>query len=309
MPTLIDSLYSDLEPHNLRARVVSTARLDDLRREIQDRHAQGLFDPDFFRGRLDWFDFAPPAELPGAACIIVVAKPRPQHQATFTRHGRTVTLIIPPTYVHYETVRQEIAGLLSAWLAPHGYSLARARLPVKILAVRSSLADYGRNNITYVPGMGSFHQLAAYFSDLPCDHDEWREPHMMDRCQTCLACRRACPTQAIPTDRFLLRAERCITFHNELPAGVPFAATLDPAWHNCLVGCMHCQRTCPETIPFLGWIEGGEEFDEEETALLLSGASRDQLPPAATAKLDRLDLLDSLDTLPRNLGVFFSLPA
>ena len=73
MPILIDSLYSDLERHNLRARVVSVDRLDDLRREIQDRHAQGQFDPEFFRGRLDWFDFAPPADLPGAASVIVVA--------------------------------------------------------------------------------------------------------------------------------------------------------------------------------------------------------------------------------------------
>jgi epoxyqueuosine reductase len=302
----MNDLCSHLEQLGLRARIVSIARLGDLRRALHDRHAQGQFDPEFFRLRLSRFEFTPPADLPDAASLIVVAKPRPQHQATFTRQGATVALTIPPTYVHYEAVREEIAALLSAWLAPPGYGVARARLPLKTLAVRGGLADYGRNNITYVPGMGSFHQLTAYFSDLPCTEDAWREPHVMDRCQKCHACRSACPTGAIPSDRFLLRAERCITYHNEQPAGVPFSAGLDPAWHNCLVGCMHCQRVCPETLPFLGWFDGCEEFDEEETALLLSGAVRDQLPPATAAKLERLDLLDSLDTMSRNLGIFFS---
>ena len=307
MSCLTEALYSHLEPHGLKARAVSIARLDDLRREIHDRHARGEFDQGFFQTRLEWFSFTPPDDLPGAASLIVVAKPRPQHQAHFTWNGKTVSLIIPPTYVHYEAVRQEIADLLSEWLAPQAYHVARSRLPVKALAVRSGLAEYGRNNITYVPGMGSFHQLVAFFSDLPCPEDAWREPQMMDRCEKCHACRRACPTGAIPSDRFLLHAERCITFLNELPAGVPFPGWLNPAWHNCLVGCMHCQRACPETIPFLGWIEGGEDFSHDETALLLAGVTGDQLPPATHAKLERLDLLDSLDTLPRNLGVFFPL--
>ncbi|HNS51101.1 MAG TPA: 4Fe-4S double cluster binding domain-containing protein [Anaerolineae bacterium] len=302
MPSLIDSLCAHLAEQGLSARIVSVARLGDLRREIQGRHAEGQFDAEFFRTRLTWFEFALPDDLRSAASLIVVAKPRPQHQATFTRQGRDVTLTIPPTYVGYEAVRDEVGALLSTWLAPHGYHVSRAHLPLKVLAVRSGLADYGRNNITYVPGMGSFHQLNAFYSDLPCTEDAWREPHMMDRCQQCHACRRACPTGAIAPDRFLLHAELCLTYHNEKPAETPFSASLDPAWHNCLVGCMHCQRVCPETLPFLDWVAGGEEFDEEETALLLSGVAQDQLPPATVAKLGRLDVLDSLDTMPRNLG-------
>jgi epoxyqueuosine reductase len=305
---MIDDLHAHLESNGLKARVVSISRLDELRREIHDRHAQGQFDPGFYQARLDWFSFAPPDDLPGAASIVVVAKPRPQHQARFTWNGRTVTLIIPPTYVHSAAVRQEVAGLLEGWLTPRNYRLTRPRLPVKALAVRGGLAEYGRNNITYVAGMGSFHQLAAFYSDLPCPEDGWREPRMMDRCQTCHACRRACPTGAISSDRFLLRAERCISFLNEQPADVPFPPWVDPSWHNCLVGCMLCQRACPETMPFLEWIEAGEEFAHDETALLLAGATREQLPPTTFAKLERIDQLDALADLPRNLGVFFSSP-
>jgi len=37
-------------------------------------------------------------------------------------------------------------------------------VPIDRLAVRGGLATYGRNNVTYVPGMGSFHRLSAFYS-------------------------------------------------------------------------------------------------------------------------------------------------
>jgi epoxyqueuosine reductase len=172
------------------------------------------------------------------------------------------------------------------------------------LAARSGLGAYGRNNVCYVEGLGSFHRPVALISDLPCPEDTWQEARMMERCQTCQACIRACPTGAITAERFLLHAERCLTFRNEKPGSVPFPAWVDPAWHNCLVGCMICQRVCPENKEVLGWIEEGAEFSQEETALLLEGVPSDQLPDALTEKLAQWDLVDLLDILPRNLGAF-----
>jgi epoxyqueuosine reductase len=127
----------------------------------------------------------------------------------------------------------------------------------------------------------------------------------MKRCQNCQACRKACPTGAISSDRFLLHAERCIVFHGEKKGDIPFPSWIDPSWHNCLYGCLHCQRVCPEDKEFLQWIDEKEEFSEEETGLLLEGITRDQLPATTAKKLEYLDLIDSLDSLPRNLGVFF----
>ena len=117
---------------------------------------------------------------------------------------------------------------------------------------------------------------------------------------------RSCPTGAIPSDRFLLRAERCIVFHNERKADIPFPAWMDPSWHNCLLGCLHCQRICPEDRDFLQWIVEEEEFSEKETELLLKGVTRNQLPAATVAKLERLDLIEDVGILPRNMGVFFT---
>ena len=71
------------------------------------------------------------------------------------------------------------------------------------------------------------------------------------------------------------------------------------------MGCMACQQYCPENKPFLGQFDGDEEFSHEETALLLAGASRDQLSAATAAKLERLELIEDLAILPRNLRVFF----
>ena len=125
---------------------------------------------------------------------------------------------------------------------------------------------------------------------------------MLESCQNCSACLRHCPVGAITAERFLLHAERCITFHNEKPVDVPFPAWMDPAWHNCLVGCLHCQRVCPENREVWPWVEEGAEFSQEETALLLEGLPFDQLPAATAEKLERLDLDAFVDILPRNLN-------
>lgn len=48
-----------------------------------------------------------------------------------------------------------------------------------------------------------------------------------------------------------------------------------------------------------------EEFSEEEIALLMQRVTLDHLPTATVRKLKKLDLIKRLDSLPRNLGIFF----
>lgn len=78
---------------------------------------------------------------------------------------------------------------------------------------------------------------------------------------------------------------------------------IDPATHNAMIGCMVYQRHCPEDKPFLDWFEADTDFSEEETTLVLRGARAEDLLPETRAKLERLELFDSLEALPRNLGV------
>jgi epoxyqueuosine reductase len=315
---IMEELFSQLTQRGYQGRVISIQHLGDLQEEIEGRYREGLFDQELYQTYLAAFTFRPPDSLPEARSMIIVAIPQPQTGVTFTwacpeprpehsrrgsrRDGEPVRLIIPPTYFEQGT-ENHVREFLTRVLEPVGYRVAEAVLPKKLLAVRSGLAAYGKNNISYVPGMGSFHGLVAVYSDLPAREDHWRELQMMESCQNCSACLRHCPVGAITSERFLLRAERCITFHNEKPGDVPFPAWLDPSWHNCLIGCLHCQRVCPQNREFLHWVEGRAEFSQEETALLLQGVALDQLPPATVKKLEQSDVIKLLDVLPRNLGV------
>jgi epoxyqueuosine reductase len=304
---LIPAVMEQLNERQYKGQMISINRLGDLQETFEAQHRPGLLDQDLFDSYLSSFVFAPPDELRSAQSIIVVAVPQPQVCVTFDWNGESKRLIVPPTYLHGSDVDGQVGRLLTRILEPAGYRLAKATLPQKLLAVCGGLAAYGKNNVTYVPGMGSFHRLVSFYSDVPCLEDGWQQPAMMEKCGTCSACAHYCPTGAITSERFLLRAERCITFRNEKPNDVPFPTWLDPAWHNCLVGCLHCQKSCPQNKEVWKWVEEGPHFAQPETALLLQGVPLDQLPAETATKLERSDMARLLDCLPRNLGVLLGI--
>jgi epoxyqueuosine reductase len=301
----LPGLLSEVEARGWRGRAVPVGRMQEMGAEFEDNRRAHL-DPTLYQERLATLRFDSPADLPGAQSVIVVAVPRPQTQGIFHWRGRSTALILPPTYTRYRAIAREVIAWLNERLAAGGHRAAETQLPLKLLAVRSGLAAYGKNNVCYVPGMGSFLELVGAYSDIPCADDPWQAPRMLKRCEKCSACLRACPSGAISAERFLLRAERCIVFHNERPGNVPFPEWMDSAWHNCIEGCMLCQKICPEDKPFRDWIEDTQEFSEEETALLLKGVTREQLPAATLAKLEQLDLVDDVGIFPRNLGVILN---
>lgn len=302
---MLDDLFHQLTQRGYQARAVSIGHLSDLQEAIEGQYRPGLLAEELYQSWLSDFDFDIPQGLPEAVSIIIVAVPRPQLAVTLDWVSGPVRIIIPPTFPERE-IKDHVRGLLERILRNSGYRLATASLPEKLLAVRSGLAAYGKNNITYIPGLGSFYGLAAVYSDFPVQQDVWREPQMMESCRKCSACLKSCPVEAISSDRFLLHAERCITFHNEMPSQVAFPPAMDPAWHHCLVGCMHCQRACPENRQFIGWVEDRGEFSREETALLLRGVTSEQLPPGMVKKLRYSHLINYLGVLPRNLGVLLN---
>ncbi|HUL62195.1 MAG TPA: 4Fe-4S double cluster binding domain-containing protein [Methanocella sp.] len=294
-------LLRQLEERGYAGRIVPVERLADLREDIEALRRDGLLDDFLYREYLSNFVFGPPADMPDARSLIIVAARQPQYRFTFAWKGKAVAAVVPPTYLHAGVSDQAVERTLTELLAPGGYRIAPAVLPKKPLAVHSGLATYGRNNVTYVPGFGSFHRLTAFFSSMDAGGDEWHELRMMDRCVKCRLCHTLCPTGAIAEDRFQLHAERCIVYHNEKPGTEPFPAWMDPAGHNCLIGCMACQRACPENAGPARQFEEGCSFSEEETGLLLAGTPPAQLPATLAEKLKTSDLLSQLDTVPRNL--------
>ena len=236
--------------------------------------------------------------LPEAKTIIIVALPQPFTRIRFAWQGAAYTADIPPTYFtkaddsHAEVILNDVLGI-------GGYKVVKARLALKTLAVRSGLARYGRNNISYVPGMGSFHQLVAFYSNCPCEKDNWQESQAMEACEKCSLCRENCPTGSITNHRFLIHAEKCLGFLNERNPDFPYWVQLQPDWHNALIGCMRCQFVCPLNEPYLNNIVEGPVFSEVETGLILNRTPWENLSTKTRQELG--DLQGIYPLLTRNL--------
>lgn len=287
-----------LEEHGLLARAVPVSRLGDLCRSVEGLHQAGMLDEEFYQAYPKRFVFSPPDSMPAARSIVIVASRMPGIRFIFNHKGVKMPAYIPPTYIQSARSNKQALDTLSELLAP--YRVMPAELPKKLLAARSGLARYGRNNITYIDGMGSYYWLSAFYTDMPCEDDVWQELTMMDSCRDCSICMDNCPAGAITVERFLLHAERCIVYHNEKPGNVPFPEWMDVSWHNCLVGCLRCQENCPENKGMLETVVAAE-FSREETELLLAGTPQEKLPAPLLKKLEEWDLMSSLDIIPRNL--------
>ncbi|NIM59320.1 MAG: hypothetical protein GTO16_10310 [Candidatus Aminicenantes bacterium] len=290
-------LYRRLENKGHRARIVSVKRVKALKQKQTEWREHSLLNRDLFEEHLRDFVFRLPGNLLRAKSIIVVASPQPHRRVSFTLTNTTAPVLIPSNYS--KETDAEVAKILDDYALSQNFRFAKAALPLKILAVCSGLAEYGKNNIAYVRGMGSYFRLSAFYSDLPPDADIWLEPRMMERCRHCLSCQKNCPTQAICPERFLLYAERCITFHNERKLDFPF--WLKPSWHNSLVGCLHCQQSCPENKAKRDWIENSCAFSKEETSCIMNRVPIEKLPKALVKKLEQLGMLTYYEILPRNL--------
>lgn len=240
------------------------------------------------------------ANWPGHATVIVGATPRPLTRATLTVGGVRHEVVVPPHYAGYATVPDGLAAAVGAAVAPFGRRAARIEPPLKTLAAGTGLARYGRNNIAYVPGLGSYLMLAACVTDAPTPAgSEWAAPRGLARCDRCSACLRACPTGAIRADRFLLDTERCLTWVNEDRR--PFPAWVEPAWHTCAVGCLRCQQACPENAAVDLVVAPAEVFDEAESEAILAATPATGLPDDTRARLKRCGLDYDPRLIARNL--------
>lgn len=294
---ITDRLNATLRRLGFKTAIVSADHVTELRGAISNGRESGLIPKAVYRQYASYFDRMLTQDVAWARSIILVAIPRPVLEVGFTVDGRRRTALIPPTYEH--SIDKVVSAAIESELMPRGYRSLWAMLPVKLLAVRSGLARYGKNNIAYVEGMGSLLRFNAFYSDLPPVSDAWRDPQVLDECTSCSTCIKKCPAGAIDPDRFQLRVERCLTFHNE--SSEPFPSWIQKSWHHCLIGCMRCQQYCPVNKPVRSCTERFAEFTETETALLLSGVAKQELPPPLIAKFGITDLLDDPVGLSRNL--------
>ncbi len=295
-----EDLLHFLYEKGYRAQIINSNHLQDLKRNSEQVYEENQIDKTLLKQYLARFDYSPTLNLTPRS-IVIVAVHSPQFELTFQYNQKRISALVPPTYLYWNRDRQRVLQTANSFLHAQGFQGNLVRLPNKLLAAQSGLAVYGRNNISYIEEFVSFHRLFGFASDLPCDRDHWTQPQLADNCSTCNACISNCPTQAIHSDRFVISAEKCLTYHNEQPNHIPFPEWIDPKWHNCLIGCLKCQDCCPMNRNDLHRREPGPSFSEEETMMLSQTVSSSQIPAALTQKLDQYDLTDYLDVMPRNL--------
>jgi len=276
---------------------------------IDGLEASGAFAPGFAQANLQAFRGASTAAAGRFGTVVVLAVPRPAWVVRFaTASGPVVDAIVPPTYVDYRPLFEEIRiGIVDA--LGGAVAVETIAVPLKSLAAAIGLVSYGRNNLTYVPGYGSYVQLVAYALDAAPEHSlpEVEFERMLDRCATCRACVKACPTGAIDGDRFLLHADRCYTLASESSQPLPLG--MRPPSPDCLIGCLICQEVCPVNRGLLECRPSEVSFTREETDALLSpgdlptGLQQERI----LAKFAALAITEGLPVLRRNLRQLIAL--
>ncbi|MBP7864815.1 MAG: twin-arginine translocation signal domain-containing protein [Acidobacteria bacterium] len=286
-------------------RTVSVKHLPELEAWFTKlKQEKRISDHPIFRKWIDGFVFKAPEKMPGARSLVVTSLPQKIGSVTLNREGKRYTVIVAPGYVDdgitfpvfQETLCRDV-------LKKPGSPLIFARLPLKTLAVRCGLAEYGRNNVTYVKGYGSFHQLLAFYTEVELP-DQWRPLKQMAVCKRCGLCSDTCPTKAIRKPEFVIDAGKCISLYNEIPDPMP--DWIDPKAHNALAGCMKCQYQCLGNRGLTGDVDNVGELTEAETGLLLEERRDAAMEAVIIEKLKRLPIVKNIPYVSRNLKLAFA---
>jgi epoxyqueuosine reductase len=295
---------------NYNFKTISVDHLQELQKDIDKlRNAGKLSDNKVYRSYIDTKKFEIPENLPNAKSIIILAIFSKLAFVQFNLNGKKYKIMIPPNYYDDGSTFEDLENLVfKKIIQEKGYKIHLAgNLHLKLLAVRSGLGKYGRNNICYVDNMGSMMSLFAYFTDYPFEIDNWTELNMMDECKTCRICVDNCPTNAIPApsdENFVINAGKCIPVYNEIK-GI-FPDWIPPNAHNALIGCMRCQLPCPGNHEVIKLTENFEDISEKETKMILDGIFDEELINNLSKKLKMFTPPDADRLLPvirRNLSV------
>lgn len=277
--------------------------VEEVRSALQKRREAGEIEAVFYRNYLDSFSYLEKASLKKSQSIIIISVPRPAHILSFSLGDRKIETILPPTYVRYRGIFEEVRDDLADALSGLDCRLEILNAPLKALGNRLGLLAYGRNNIGYVNGLGSYFQLVGLVSDKRFGEDSAHPGPpgtLLPRCRDCRICAAACPTGAIDKARILLHAEKCYTLFSELSKPIPEG--LKPPSPKCVIGCMRCQQVCPENKGLLRYEEAAVSFSPEETEVFLGIAGRRGRGfNRVRAKYLKLGLTEGPPILSRNL--------
>ena len=289
-------------------KTISVIHLNELQKDIDKlRNSGKLSDNEVYRSYIDTKKFEIPENIPNAKSVIIIAVFGKLGLVNFNVDGIKHEAMVPPNYYDDGLEIEDLENIiLKKIINQPGYKIEYTnKLHLKLLAVRSGLGKYGRNNICYVDKMGSLLALYAFFTDFQFKEDNWSEIRMMDQCENCTICIKTCPTGAIPEpkdENFVINVNKCIPVYNEIRGIIP--DWIPSEAHNSLIGCMKCQLPCPGNRDAIKITEGFEDISERETKMILDGITDEKMVKSISEKLKMFKPPDADKVIPvikRNL--------
>jgi epoxyqueuosine reductase len=298
-----------IDPSQIPAYKYSTlpvSRLPALQSEY-DRFTKsgGLSRHQAFRDQIAPLSFTLPTDFRDARSVVVLAAFAKTMYATFRLNGRSYRIMVPYQYYADDLNSERLRTIVEKEvIGSPGHRLVdiTKRVPLKPLAAHSGLGRYGRNNLIFVDGMGSFNLLSAFLTDYQFREDPWTSLEVLGRCGHCDRCDRVCPTSCIGRSQFTINIDRCITLYNENAGRFP--DWILPSMHHALMGCVKCQAPCPVNDGIADVSGDLGEISEEETRRIVQGDVDDALLKSLQQKLRQFPAVDTKETFPvltRNL--------
>jgi epoxyqueuosine reductase len=248
----------------------------DVRRDLEERKADGLHGGMAFTYRQPARSTDPSRSLPDAAALVVGARgyltePHAQDAVGPDLAGRVARYAWEDHYAHLRAG----LGAMAAVLQEHGW---RARVLAddnamvdRAAAHRAGIGWWGKNTNLLLPGAGSWYVLGGVVTDAPLRPSS---TPVADQCGACHRCLDGCPTGAI-TAPGVVDARRCLSWL--LQAEGTFPIEHRDALGDRIYGCDECQEVCPPNRraprrPVSGdeqpWIELADLLDDDDEVVL-----------------------------------------
>lgn len=242
--------------------------------------------------------------------LIAVSTSGKTRKIIFDCDGTKISTLLPPWYSYNEEDQciQAIETELSTVLKKYDYTIKKLVGPYKYLSAKLGLGKYGRNNLIYIEGLGSYVRIAGFVTNaelIPHSYPEQKINNLiLEKCEKCGICKKQCPTQAIGENKFLLHVDRCLSYHSELlNAGSDFDRYAE---QDCLVGCLRCQETCPYNNDFIAIGDTSYvTMNQEETKYIIGEHISDHrlIDSKLKEKFDYIGLIRHRKYIIRNLRI------